>query len=123
MLLIITLLDCKADSWQQKANLPTGGMYASMSFSIGNKGYTGGGVNSSGFYDGFWEYDQVNNFWTQKANLGSGAKVLGIGFSIGSKGYIGLGQNNFSAPAELWEYDPPNNQWSQKANWGGGKIE
>ena len=90
-----------------------------MGFSIGNKGYLGGGDDEdSDAREDFWEYDPVFNSWTQKADLGGGPKSYGVGFSIGNKGYFGLGQGDGIFP-DFWEYDPLADAWAQKADFGG----
>src|SRR5258707_15828968 len=70
------------NTWVQKNyiswNNPYGaGRSGAVGFSIGTKGYIGGGGGGLGF----WEWDQSTNVWTQKADGGSG--FGGTGFSIG----------------------------------------
>ncbi|HTI10574.1 MAG TPA: hypothetical protein VL832_18525 [Puia sp.] len=117
MLLCISLFSfSQGDSWQQKPSLGLAATARSrgVSFSIGDKGYAGGGVLTSdlsgaAFID-FWEYDPATNVWTQKADL-PGARSTATGFSIDNKGYIGN--------RDFWEYDPATNTWTRKADFRG----
>jgi hypothetical protein len=117
-----TTLSQPTNSWVQKAIFGGTSRCSAVSFSIGNKGYIGTGIDSFGnVFNDFWEYDPATNKWTQKANFGGAARCCGTGFSIGNKGYIGLGfdSTNYS---DFWEYDPTTNQWTKKANFRGGAI-
>src|SRR5690242_2706368 len=82
-----------ADYWLPKTNYPHVAA-AALSFSIGTKGYVGGGDNYWIVTKDFWEYDTLTNVWTQKADLGGGKRAGGISFSIANKGYIGLGADS-----------------------------
>jgi N-acetylneuraminic acid mutarotase len=110
--------------WMRKANVGGGPRYAAYSFSVGNYGYIGSGVEFSGGTTSytktdFWEYDVSNDTWTQKANSPGGiCRSAATGFSIGNKGYVCLGWTP-TAVQDLWEYDPSTNIWTQKANFGG----
>lgn len=111
----------KADYWLSKANYPHVAA-AALSFSIGAKGYVGGGTNYFVVKKDFWEYDTLTNVWTQKANLGGGKRGGGICFAIGNKGYIGLGTDSVyqgEFKNDIWEYDPALNTWTQKGNFPG----
>ncbi|WP_431216377.1 Kelch repeat-containing protein [Puia sp. P3] len=111
----------QGDIWLQKPSpgLAGSSRWEAVSFSIGNKGYVGGGTRSivpsstsTNFID-FWEYDPATNAWTQKADL-PGARSQATGFSIGSKGYMGN--------RDFWEYDPATNTWTRKADFKGAGI-
>lgn len=96
--------------WTQKADFGGGARREAIGFSMGSKGYIGGGIDSSGGTPmDFWEYDPSLNFWIQKANLPGFAS---IGFSIQQKGYI-LSGNNFL------EYSPTIDLWTIKASFPG----
>lgn len=122
------LLKAQPGFWEQKSSLgwnaivePTS-RYASVAFTIGNKGYIGTGTSSFSTQD-LWEYDPGTDSWTQKANLGGSDRENAVGFVIGDKGYIGLGDRPGPRPLtgtvlnDLWEYDPAANAWTQKADF------
>ncbi|MEY4876654.1 MAG: hypothetical protein RL708_1803 [Bacteroidota bacterium] len=108
------------NTWLQKANLPDTGRAFPFAFSIGNKGYVGGGFNINGYYKDFWEYDPATDTWTKKNDLPFGKRAFGISFSFNGKGYIGLGIDSGNIyPTDFWEYDPIQDTWLQKANFPG----
>ncbi len=126
--LVSTNLSVNAQTWTQKAPLPTAGRVHAVGFAIGTKGYVGTGSVMSGtntvvsMFDDFWEWNQATNVWTQKATFAGGGRYMAVGFSVGAKGYIGTGQTNLS-PLELsdfYEYDPAANSWAKKADFAGG---
>ncbi|MFM2225558.1 MAG: hypothetical protein RJA07_1760 [Bacteroidota bacterium] len=112
------------NTWLQKASLPDTGRAGAFAFSIGNKGYLGGGFNNGWqtFLKDFWEYDPATDTWTRKNDLPFGKRALGISFSCNGKGYVGLGQDTLyfdSLYTDLWEYEPITDTWTQKANFPG----
>ncbi|MBI5540871.1 MAG: T9SS type A sorting domain-containing protein [Bacteroidia bacterium] len=118
-------LCCQAqNTWTQKANFPDNSLVGTFSFSIGNKGYVGGGSDCSGnFSNKFWEYDPFLNLWTQKANFAGGKRDYATSVSILGKGYVGLGRDStYTLINDWWEYDPILNSWTQKGNFGGGST-
>ena len=103
--------------WTQKASFAGSARGDAFSFSIGNKGYVGGGEDTSNNYvNDFWEYDASSNTWTQKANFVGGARWQAMSFSIGLKGYVVSGQGSSVIYSDCWEYDPSSNTWIQMAN-------
>ena len=107
--MVFYCLSANADYWTQMASFPGPGRGHPFSFSIGTKGYVGGGDIGT---DDFWEYDPASNTWTQKADCGGGTVNSAVGFSINGKGYAATG--NFGV--ELWEYDPVADTWTPRAN-------
>jgi N-acetylneuraminic acid mutarotase len=107
-----------ADSWQQKASLPSTSRAAAFGFAIGNKGYVGGGLNfsSGGSLKDFWQYDPVADSWTQKANFGAGIRSGAVAFAIGNKGYVLTGATNSGKQNDIWQYDTLANTWTQKSD-------
>src|ERR1051325_8680825 len=105
-------------TWVQKASLPGFARGEAFHFSIGNKGYIGGGQNSSSIcYQDFWEWDQPTNTWTQKANFGGGRRAEAVSFTIANKGYVTTGWNPVDPNLfqnDIWVYDPSANMWTQK---------
>ena len=121
LILIAFAMIAKADSWTQKSNFPGGRRVELLSFSMGNKGYVGCGVDSAlDCKNDFWEYDPSTDAWTQKADFGGAPRTGLRGFAIGNKGYAGLGYTGTSSFQDFWEYDPSTNAWTQKADFGGG---
>ncbi len=112
------------DSWSPKASFPGNGRYITASFVIGDKFYTGMGVNEGGYLDDFWEYNSTTDQWSQKATFPGGARTAATGFSIGSKGYICFGSNTPGDEGwiwykDVWEYDPSNDSWTRKNDFPG----
>lgn len=106
-----------AGSWIQKSSLPAGSRAAAFSFSIGKKGYVGGGLNfTTGPFQDFWEYNSGNNTWTQKANFGGGKRSAAVAFSIGGKGYAMTGSSATAKKNDIWQYDTLTNLWLQMTN-------
>lgn len=115
-----------SDVWERKADLSIVRSEA-VAFSIGNKGYIGTGVTSSGGFRtlrDFWEYDPNTDAWTQKADVGNVARRRAVGFSLNGKGYIGTGYagsfTSSSASDDFWQYSPASNTWEEKASVPGG---
>jgi N-acetylneuraminic acid mutarotase len=123
LLLLFSGLSNGQDTWTQKANFPTNFLVGTFSFSIGDKGYVGGGYDTLGNYTSdFWEYDPLTDLWTQKANFGGGQRAFATAVSIQGKGYVGLGEDYSSTQLknDWWEYDPVGDSWTQKADFAGG---
>jgi len=103
--------------WVQKGSFSGTARGDAFYFSIGNKGYIGGGEDISGTYvNDFWEYDAISNYWTQKASFPGGTRCQAVSFNIGSKGYVGTGSGSGGLYNDFWEYDPSTDTWTQKAN-------
>lgn len=98
-----------ANSWTQRPFLPAAGRSGAIAFSIGNRGYVGGG----GSRTDFWEYDPATQQWTERASLPGPVEE---GFSIDGLGYAtrNLATGNFLA------YDPTTNTWTPRADLPGG---
>lgn len=108
------------NSWTTKPNYPGPSINGGMGFSIGTKGYVGGGRSGSSYYNHFYEYNPSTSSWTAKANLGMGANAFGQrGFAIGAYGYAGTGSNGSSPTNTFYRYDPAANTWLVRANFGG----
>jgi len=103
--------------WVQKTNFGGIQRYGAYSFSIGGKGYIGGGAINYSEIGDLWQYDTTTNAWTQEANLPI-PQYLGCSFSIGDLGYIccGIGDNYYN---NLWAYNPTTNTWTSKAQFPG----
>lgn len=114
------------DTWTKKTNFPGTGRAFAVGFSIGDKGYIGGGTEPDTTTGGihskndFWEYNPATDTWTQKANIQGGC-IQAVGFSTNTKGYILMGYPIPFNPVvpDLWEYNPANDIWTKKADFGG----
>jgi hypothetical protein len=103
------------NKWSRKSDVPGEDKRAAFGFSIGSKGYIGGG-----FYNGtsLWEYDAFLDQWKQKKDhpvLGYGCNqgyetcsMGGISFTIKNKAYV-TGTNMY-----FWEYNPYQDIWTKK---------
>ena len=110
-------------SWNPKANLPSARTHG-YGFSIGNKGYVGGGealAGGGGTYQcvDLWEWDQSTNIWIQRANFPGGTRDEAVAFSIGTKGYVGTGYTSTTYSKDFYEWNQANNQWTRKSDFGG----
>lgn len=112
-----------ANYWTQKSDFPGTKREFPFSFSIGTKGYVGGGMDSlNNFLNDFWEYNPATDLWTQKANFAGGQIQNASGFSALNKGYVvfGLVADNsaigYYFTNDLWEYDPVTDAWTQKSS-------
>lgn len=96
-------------AWIQRPFLPAAGRTGAIAFSIGEKGYVGGGGSNTDF----WEYDPATMQWTARAPLPGPVEE---GFSIGGLGYV----TRNTATANFHAYDPSTNTWSLRADLPGG---
>lgn len=109
------------DTWTQKADFGGGSRYHAYYFSIGGKGYAGGGFSTLGLYGfamDFWEYDPTTNVWTRKGDVPMTHRNAAVSLVIGNKGYMGGGQDNYGnfAFKDFWEYNPLTDTWTQKTD-------
>ncbi|HXS35688.1 MAG TPA: kelch repeat-containing protein [Flavipsychrobacter sp.] len=104
-----------AQTWTAKANVPSP-RDASVTFTINNKVYLGGGAGNKDF----WQYDPAADTWTKLADIPgtTTARGFAVGFAISGKGYIGLGADTgiYDVKRDLWQYDPDANTWTQMAD-------
>lgn len=102
------------DVWIELEPFPGDPRQQAFGFSIGNKGYFGGGRRWHEVeyivYNDFWEYNTGNGMWTKLEDLPSVNQLYST-FVINNKGYVYLNNTN-----QLFEYDPAVNQWFQKAS-------
>jgi N-acetylneuraminic acid mutarotase len=102
-------------TWYQRAHHGGDARHRVTAFSIGNKGYLGGGHVNSGVlitYSDYWEYDPATNTWTQIADYGGGQRYHSSAFVIGNAAYVGCGENNSGGyTKDFWKYVPEVNTW------------
>lgn len=133
----VTIIMCNTITgnaqWVKKNDI-TGfepGRWGSMSFTINNKIYVGGGyLGSSGITTQWWGsdlnvYDPSTGGWAAKKPLPGTAKnrTSGVAFVIGGKAYLGLGAEDFLSFTgsqknlkDLWGYDATADTWVKKAD-------
>jgi N-acetylneuraminic acid mutarotase len=99
--------DPSSNTWTQKADYPQP-RFACAGFTIGNKGYLGGGNEQNfGDRDEFYEFNPVTNVWTPKATLPI-ANGGGFGFAINGVGYMALSGSlySYNVTTDAWTYVP-----------------
>ena len=110
-------------AWVQRASFGGEARHRCTGFSIGNKGYIGGGHTNSGtlaYFKDYWEYDPATNSWTQIADYGGGYRYHATAFTIGNYAYVGLGEDISGAYTnEFWKYIPLINTWAPVASMPG----
>jgi N-acetylneuraminic acid mutarotase len=120
IILINDFANAQAYVWTQKANYGGTAVYDPYGFSIGSKGYVGGGRDIfMTYHSDFWEWDQATNIWTQKANMAGPARFGARGFTINNMGYVVSGYGPSGFLKDLWQYDPASNTWTQKQSHPG----
>lgn len=124
--------DPVANTWSQKASLPTEaiGRVEPCVFVLNGKGYVVTGMLLSTFLREVWEYDPAVGrlgTWTRKADYPGLMRGGGVGFAINGKGYIATGVvksdilQSGDPAKDLWEYDPVKDAWKQKADLPAGE--
>jgi hypothetical protein len=120
--------DPSGNSWLLKLSGNTTERNAAFSFSIGDKGYVGGGSKPYSYgmpnvfysyHQDFWRFDPSTGAWTQLANYGGGARAGAFAFAINGTGYAGCGTSG-TGHSDCWAYDPAGNAWTPKASFPGG---
>ncbi|PAW93142.1 hypothetical protein CKK33_06400 [Mucilaginibacter sp. MD40] len=111
--------------WLKKSDFRGGVRYAGVSFTIGNTGYVGTGLDQSGnVKNDLWAYDASTNAWTQKADLPGEGRGYAVGFTADGKGYVGTGLNSGKKPLnDFYRYDPSTNSWTQTASISGARSQ
>jgi N-acetylneuraminic acid mutarotase len=109
-------------TWTQQGSFPGGARYGAFSFTIGEKGYLGGGGNDQGvIFSDLWEYDPSTDHWTKKADFPGGSIQFPAAFSIGQQGYVCTGiRGSYSWRQDMWAYDASSDSWRQLADFPGG---
>lgn len=90
-------------TWTQVSDFPVD-HYASVGFTMYDKGIVGTGRNGVNYFNSFYEYDPVLNLWSPIPSLPSNARFSADAFTIGNKGYVIGGVLSSGATLkEVWE--------------------
>ena len=120
VILITKTVANSQNTWTQKTNFPGNPRAYPFGFSIGNRGYLGGGYSFSDpnkhTYNDFWEFNPDSNVWHRKSFAPNLPISSAVCFTIGNKGFITTGNPNSSL---LWEFNPALDAWKKKANFPG----
>lgn len=108
----------ETDVWTQIANFPADGRREAMAFSIGDKGYAGGGYRGGLDLVDFYEYDAIKDEWDSSSIDLPVGKSQGVAFAFNGKGYTGLGLGPGSDPGTFERYNDfyeliPGSGWSK----------
>lgn len=109
--------DPQVDQWTSKSPIPIGKRSGTLAFSIGTKGYVGGGSSNSTSYQDWWEYIPETDQWTKKKPLpitDNAARVLAA-VSIDQQGYL-LEIRGNAKVGNLWQYNAEQDQWLGRAS-------
>lgn len=113
--ILITTVLFGQNGWYQKASHGGNARHRCTAFSIGNKGYFGGGHINSGtevVHEDYWEYDPATNTWSQIANFGGGKRYHSVAFVIDNVAYVGCGEDAADLYYnDFWQYNPIVNTW------------
>jgi N-acetylneuraminic acid mutarotase len=104
--------------WVKKNDFPGEARFSAFGFSIGNKGYMGGGIkeqSGNGTLSDFWEYDPSNDTWLKKMDIPNGGIAEANAISHKGKGYVVLGLENWYGSlykTDFKVYDPATDTWN-----------
>lgn len=104
--------------WEQRADLPTTGLWGPTFFTIGDKGYVVSGRTNGVDVTDVWMYDADDYSWTARAPIPA-PRRYGAGFAINGKGYVACGIDGGTHLSDLWEYDPVADSWSNRTDFPG----
>lgn len=104
--------------WEQRADLPTSGLWGPTSFVIDGHGYVVAGMTNGTDVTNTWMYDPILDAWVPKAPIPIPRRYA-AGFAINGKGYVACGILGGQHRDDLWEYDPISDTWSSKADFPG----
>jgi len=106
--------DPSTDKWTQKADLKGTTRCRAFGFSVGGKGYAGGGEDRNVIRQkDCYEYDPLKNEWAIKADYPE-LVSRSRGFSFGDLGYLTGGIGNTSAA--VYKYNPKDNTWTKSSD-------
>src|SRR5688572_20319279 len=101
--------------WVEGPAFPSGPTDGCYSFTIGNRVFSGGGLESNRLY----EYISYNNSWLDLGRAGAGGiRSWAFAFTIGPKAYVCGGANGDPSKLtkDLWEFNSDSSTWTKKAD-------
>lgn len=107
--------DTATKTWTRKAPFPGKLRIGAVGFSIGNKGYIGGGRN-------FGKPDSVGNSIYRQGDKDSLVMNAPKTWQRTDTTFTYTNANGDSLLTDFWEYDPANDSWTQKADLPGTKM-
>jgi N-acetylneuraminic acid mutarotase len=120
---VIASISFSEDQWTQKASFGGDARHRCTGFSIGNKGYIGGGHINSGVeitHEDYWQYDPGSDSWTQIADFGGGKRYQSTAFTIGNFAYVGMGEDDQDEYFDdFYRYIPQLNIWQEITSYPG----
>jgi N-acetylneuraminic acid mutarotase len=109
-------------NWVLQQKFPSNSRYNSISFTIDQNGYVGGGLaydynlnDYSNFRD-FYKYNPLENNWERIADFPENCSKC-IGFTINNKAYVGFDSYWEYSSNKFYEYSPTLNQWKEMQLW------
>ncbi len=81
--------------------------YNAMTFTVDNKAYIIGGVESSGATSkSVYEFDPSTSFWDDRTAFEGSARSLAVAYAVEGRAFLGTGQNGSSRYDDIWEFKP-----------------
>lgn len=112
-------------AWNRKADFPGTLRSGGVAFSLGKKGYFGGGYEYDEDVDGlahqlydWWIYDPVQDVWSKKKDIPGSITNRFFAFNSDTYGYI----PETSSHKEVLRYDPNVDTWEKLKGYPGDKI-
>ncbi|MDB4335083.1 hypothetical protein OAA06_01855 [bacterium] len=106
----------ETNTWRQVADFPGIARRGAIAFSLGGKGYVGGGYTSENkTTKTFYEYDPINDEWTERSPiLGSQSNTYASCFVINEEAFVVGGISDDGVMSnELVKYNSKTNSWSE----------
>lgn len=102
-----------AQAWKQKEDIPPyGNITRAVSFTIGDKGYTGLGGGPI-FSTIISEYNPANNKWRKLPDMPGKRRISAAAFVVGGKAYVGTGDAYDEDLNDFYEYNPSKDKWKK----------
>lgn len=121
--------DTSNDTWTQKADFPGTDRYATVNYTINNKGYLIGGLVKEGFNETvnneIWQYDPTANEWVLKGEVSTFSWVNNRDTYFMHRGKPYLlkdGFHEYSNAYILYEFDVNSNQFIKISVYPGPNI-